>query len=48
MALKGRNQLVVLQGIYRAYEREKDEEVREIYRREHWVTQDRERAPAVQ
>ncbi|OVE79674.1 hypothetical protein BVY02_02535, partial [bacterium J17] len=39
VALKGRNELSVLQAIYRAYEREKDEKVREEYRKHHWVTE---------
>lgn len=43
-ALKGRNELVVLQGILREYNREQDEEVKAVYRELHWVTQDRERA----
>lgn len=40
-ALKGRNELVVLQGILRAFEKEKDPEVREVYRKVHWVTRER-------
>lgn len=41
-ALKGRNELSVLQGILRGYAREQDEEVRQTYRENHWVTQDRD------
>lgn len=37
-ALAGRNELTVLQEIYRAYENEKDEEVRKVYQEVHWVT----------
>ena len=37
-ALAGRNELTVLQEIFRAYENEKDEEVRKIYQDVHWVT----------
>jgi serine/threonine protein kinase len=40
-ALKGRNELSILQGILQAYAREKDEDVREVYRETHWVTKDR-------
>ncbi len=42
-ALKGRNDLAVLQGILQAYAREKDEDVRALYREIHWVTRDREK-----
>jgi len=45
-ALKDRNELVILQGILREYNREKDEEIRQIYRDLHWVTRDREGGPA--
>jgi len=41
-SLKGRNELGVLQGILQGYARERDEEVREAYRQNHWVTQDRD------
>lgn len=40
-ALKGRNELGVLQAIFRAYERESDPEIQELYRKIHWVTRDR-------
>ena len=40
-ALKGRNDLSVLQSILQGYERETDPEVREVYRELHWVTKDR-------
>ncbi len=40
-ALKDRNELIVLQGILRGYEHEPDEEVRAVYRENHWVTRDR-------
>ncbi len=39
--LKGRNDLAVLQSILRAYEAERDEDVRRVYREMHWVTQER-------
>lgn len=41
-ALKGRNDLSVLQSVFKAFEQEKDEEVREVYRELHWVTRERE------
>jgi len=41
-ALKGRNELSVLQGILQAYSREKDDEVRQLYQQIHWVTRDRD------
>ena len=41
MALKGRNELAVLQSILKHYEKEKDEEVKAAYRDNHWVTRDR-------
>ena len=42
-ALKGRNDLAVLQGILQAYAHEKDEDVRALYRELHWVTRDRDK-----
>lgn len=45
-ALKGRNELVVLQTILREFNREQDPDVKKIYRETHWVTNDREKAPA--
>ncbi|MFN8391713.1 MAG: hypothetical protein U0136_15600 [Bdellovibrionota bacterium] len=41
-ALKDRNELSVLQGILQAYGREQDEEVKAVYRENHWVTRDRD------
>ena len=40
-ALKGHNELNVLQAIYRAYDREKNPEVKEVYHQLHWVTRNR-------
>ena len=40
-ALKGRNDLAVLQSILQGYERETNEEVRQVYRELHWVTKER-------
>lgn len=37
-ALKGRNDLTVLRGISRAYDKERDEDVRSLYEELHWVT----------
>lgn len=37
-ALQGNNELAVLQSILRAYQKEEDEEVKELYRQLHWVT----------
>ncbi len=44
-ALEGSNELSVLQSILQAYNKEKDEEVRALYRKLHWVTAERENAP---
>ena len=44
-ALKGHVELVVLQAILRAYAKEQDPEVREIYRQSHWVTREKETPP---
>lgn len=41
-ALSGRNELAVLRAILRAYKKETDEDVREAFRENHWVTRDRE------
>ncbi len=41
-ALIGKNDLVTLQRILRAYRKEKDPEVRELYNKYHWVTVDQE------
>ncbi len=41
-ALKGHNELIVLQAILRAYSKEQDPDVRESYRQFHWVTRERE------
>lgn len=41
-ALNMRNDLQSLQIILKGFRSEKDEEVREIYRKSHWVTRDRE------
>lgn len=43
-ALKGHNELSVLQAIYHAYDREKDPDVKEVYHKLHWVTRNREAA----
>ena len=40
-ALKGRNELAVLQGILAAFKRESDPEVKEVFKEYHWVTRDR-------
>ncbi|MCB0345649.1 MAG: hypothetical protein KDD66_11065, partial [Bdellovibrionales bacterium] len=40
-ALKGHNELSVLQAIYHAYDREKDADVKEVYHKLHWVTRNR-------
>ncbi len=40
--LSGRNDLQTLQSILRAYRWEKDESVKEVYRKNHWVTLERE------
>lgn len=40
-ALAGRNALGVLQGIVKEYNREQDEEVREVYQQHHWATRNR-------
>ena len=42
-ALSGRNELGVLQMIYRAYEKERDENVKHVYEEVHWVTRERNR-----
>ena len=39
--LAGRNDLSVLQAVVKAYEREKEEDVRALYQELHWVTRDR-------
>ena len=43
-ALRGRNELGTLQLIFRAFEKESDEEVKQVYRETHWVVRDRERS----
>jgi len=43
--LKENNELEILQRILRAFKREKDEEVREIYNKYHWVTVQEPTAP---
>lgn len=40
-ALRGQNNVTVLQAIYRGYEHETDPEVKALYEAEHWVTRDR-------
>ena len=40
-ALRGRNELVVLQRILRSYDREEDPEIRKAYEENHWVTRER-------
>ncbi|MBP9838156.1 MAG: hypothetical protein KBC84_05530 [Proteobacteria bacterium] len=40
-ALKGRNEITVLQGILNGFKAEKDEEVKAVYRELHWVTVNR-------
>ncbi len=40
-ALRGRNELVVLQRILRSYDREEDPEIRRAYEENHWVTKER-------
>ena len=39
--LRGRNELVVLQKILRAYDKEQDPELRKAYEENHWVTRER-------
>lgn len=41
-ALQGRNEVRVLQDLVRGYETEKDPEVRDVYRENHWVVKNRE------
>ena len=41
-ALKGRNDLAILQGILQGYAHEQDEEVRTVYQELHWVTRERD------
>ena len=41
-ALAGRNDLQSLQSILRAFRWEKDEEVKEVYKKNHWVTLERD------
>ena len=38
--LKGRNELNVLQSIYREFQREKDQDVRDVYLETHLVTRE--------
>ena len=40
-ALRGRNELIVLQRILRAYDREEDPDIRKAYEENHWVTRER-------